>query len=129
MQDLIVVGLIHVVAHVVYSAIKYYGSSNLPYVTKFPKMPTELMSDDPKKRGKGIKKFAIIFGMFAEFSLIATWLGLLTSVAVAGVMVIGFSVIHFYTMEVDQKLELQVRPFALLTFPLALAGFVNAIMA
>ena len=127
-QDLIVCGLAHVVAHVVYSAIKYYGSSNIPYITKFIKMPVELKSDDTKVRGKGIKKFSVVMGVFAELVLFATWFNLITSVMIAGSSIIGLSIIHFYSMEVDQKLVLQVRPFALLVFPLALVGFVNAFL-
>ena len=64
------------------------------------------MSDNPKVRAKGIKKFSVIFGSFAEITLLLTWLNILTSVTAAGILIIGFSVIHFYAMEVNQQLEL-----------------------
>ena len=113
-------------AHALYSTVKYYGSSNIPEIQKFPKMPTELMSDDPKVRGKGIKKISIILGVLAELSLIAVFYDYLGGFAASGIVIITLSVAHFYTMEIDQKLVLQVRPYALLTFPLALAGLINA---
>ena len=113
-------------AHAIYSTVKYYGSSNIPEIQKFPKMPTELVSDDPKVRGKGIKKISIILGFLAELSLIAVLYDYLGGFAASGIVLITLSVAHFYTMEIDQKLVLQVRPYALLTFPLALAGLINA---
>ena len=100
-QDLLVCSITHVVAHVVYSAIKYYGSSNIPYITKFFKMPVQLMSSDPKKRGKGIKKFSVIIGVLAELALLTTWMNWITSIAIAGASIIGLSILHFYSMEVD----------------------------
>ena len=125
-QDLLVAGFAHVVAHALYSTVKYYGTSNIPAVQKFPKMPAELVSSDPKIRGKGIKKASVLLGIMAELALIAVFYDYLGGYAVAGTTLISLSVAHFYTMEIDQQLVLQVRPYALLCFPLALAGLINA---
>ena len=89
-------------------------------------MPAQLMSEDPKIRGKGIKKISVILGILAELSLIAVFYDYLGGFATAGMIIISLSVAHFYTMEIDQQLMLQVRPYALLCFPLALAGLINA---
>ena len=101
-QDLLVVGLVHVLAHVIYSAVKYYGSTKIDYMSKWPKLLSQLMSDVPKKRSKGIKKVSVVFGMLGEFALIATWFNLwIETVMAAGLAIIGFSVLHFYLMEID----------------------------
>ena len=100
-QELLVVGLVHVFAHAIYSAIKYYGSNNIPYISKWPKMFTQVQSDDAKVRGKGIKKVSVVFGVFGEMALIATYFNVIGTFAAAGMLVIGLSVLHFYLMEID----------------------------
>ena len=42
---------------------------------------------------------------------------------------VGVGVAHFYTMEIDYKYVLQVRPFAFLPFPLALVAIYSAVSA
>ena len=94
-------GGLHVVAHAIYSSIKYYGSSNIPYLTKWPKMITQLFSGDPKVRGKGIKKLSVVCGVLAEVALVAIYFNYIGTFAAAGMVSIGLSVLHFYLMEID----------------------------
>ena len=45
----------------------------------------------------------------------------------AGLLIIHLGIIHFYLMEIDQKIVLQVRPFALITFVFAGLGVANLV--
>jgi hypothetical protein len=90
--------------HSVYSAYKFYG-----YKLK------NLLSD------KAIKKASIAFGVAGQLALSAGFWGYISESALiysASVL----SVCHFWTMEVDYKYVLQVRPYAYLPFPLAAAA-------
>ena len=80
------------------------------------------MFGDPKKRGKAIKKISVILGLIGELSVIAAVFGYLVVFKTACLLSVGVSLAHFYLMELDIKLVLQVRPWALLTFPLAFAA-------
>ena len=80
-------------------------------------------------RGKGIKKMSVILGVMAELCVFATYFEVVTSVMTAGILIITLSMLHFTSMEVDVQLQLQVRPFAMLTFPLAIAGLIGALTA
>jgi hypothetical protein len=89
---------------------------------------------DVKKRAKGIKKLSILCGMFAVASLLlgifpsegaVVTQSLALSPTVVGFGCVLFSILHYITMEVDEKLKLQVRPFAYLPFPIAIASLVN----
>lgn len=121
--------IFHVVAHVLFSAVKYYGTSNIPAITEFPLTVTQLFDTNPVTRGKGIKKLSVVLGVIAELSLFFTYFEILTSVTITGILIISFSMLHFTSMEVDTQLSLQVRPFAMLTYPLAVAGLVGALIA
>jgi hypothetical protein len=90
--------------HAVYSGYKFYG-----YKLK------ALLSD------KMIKKVSIFFGVAGQLALSAGFWGYIdkaTLIYAASVL----SVCHFWTMEVDYKYVLQVRPYAYLPFPLAAAS-------
>ena len=117
--DLLVSAIIHILVHLVYSAYRYYGTPNIDYISKFPKILGQLTSAEVRKRGKGIKKMSIILGICATLAVIATLMGWISSFKAACLLCVGLGMSHFYFMEIDTKFELQVRPFALLTFPLA----------
>lgn len=67
---------------------------------------------------KIVKKGSLLLGAAANFALAAGYFEQL-SVAVLAVSTTVLGVAHFYTMEIDYKYVLQVRPFAYLPFPLA----------
>jgi len=76
---------------------------------------------DKKIYMTGVKKISIIAGSFAQQAQMHGVVfnsGSLLAFAVA----ITMGTIHFYSMEIDFKGILQVRPFAYLPFPLALAA-------
>ena len=64
----------------------------------------------------------MILGFIGEIAVIATLFDYIVVFKTACLLIVGMSVAHFYSMEVDIKLVLQVRPWALLCFPLAFAA-------
>lgn len=66
---------------------------------------------------KPIKQLSIILGSIAQLVLWAREFNYVTDTAVIyGVVFFGLA--HFWTMEVDYKFKLQVRPYAYLPFVL-----------
>jgi len=97
--------------HTAYSAYKYYGSPHIPPVQMWTRNPVaDFNSNDPKARLSAVKKFAIVCGWISQILLAFFALPALTLAA---------GVAHFYSIEVDYKFKLGVRPYALLPFPLA----------
>jgi hypothetical protein len=90
-------------AHSLYSSYKFWGYR----LDKF-------MSD------KAIKQVSVAFGAAGHLALVAGFYGYISQTALAYSASI-LSVCHFWTMEVDYKYVLQVRPYAYLPFPLAAA--------
>jgi hypothetical protein len=90
--------------HSIYSAYKFYG-----YKLE------RLLAD------KAIKQASIAFGIAGQLTLVAGFYGYISHTAFAYAASV-LSVSHFWTMEVDYKYVLQVRPYAYLPFPLALAA-------
>eukprot|EP01036_Dinobryon_divergens_P022413 gene22413-30665_t len=89
--------------HAVYSSYKFYGFS-----------PKRIWSD------KAIKRLSIALGSLGNLALVAGFFGTISSEAlILTGTALGIS--HFWTMEVDYKYKLQVRPYAYLPFPLAAA--------
>ena len=119
--DLLVQGCLHVLLHTSYSTYRYYGTPNIPYITKFHKFVWQIFGE-PRKRAKAIKKISVILGFIGEIAVIATLFDYIVVFKTACLLIVGMSVAHFYSMEVDIKLVLQVRPWALLCFPLAFAA-------
>ena len=124
--DLVTIGLVLVVIHSMYSTYYYYGSSNIPILSKWHKIMAQIGDADPKKRGSAIKKISLIAGALGEIAVaFAAWDYF--TVFMAGLLIIHLGIIHFYLMEIDQKIVLQVRPFALITFVFAGLGVANLV--
>ena len=88
--------------HSVYSSYKFYQFSL-----------KKVLSD------KAIKQLSIALGTLGQLSLSLGYWGYISfDSLVASSIVLGIS--HFWTMEVDYKYKLQVRPYAYLPFPLAI---------
>ena len=90
--------------HSIYSAYKFYG-----YKLE------RLLAD------KSIKQASIVFGVAGQLTLVAGFYGYISQSVFAYAASV-LSVAHFWTMEVDYKYVLQVRPYAYLPFPLAIAA-------
>ena len=88
-----------------YSSFRYYGTPNIPYLTKFPKMFSQIFKD-PKRRGKAIKKISNFLGFIAELATIAALIGYINDFRNACLLIVGMSVAHFYSMEIDNSLVL-----------------------
>lgn len=100
-KDLLWVSMVTLWGHSAYSFYKFY---NLDI--------KKVLSD------KLMKRISILLGSAATFSLAAGYVGeFSTAVMALSTTVLGIA--HFYTMEIDYKYVLQVRPFAYLPFPLA----------
>jgi hypothetical protein len=96
--------------HSFYSIYKFYGFS----ITRF-------LADKP------IKKLSIFLGAIAQQILWAREFGLVSdSLLIFGG--VAFSLAHFWTMEVDYKYQLQVRPFAYLPFALGGLAIIYRLM-
>jgi len=90
--------------HGVYSSYKFYGNS-----------PQRLIDE------KWVRQISIAMAAAGQVALSAGYFGYITREAlVVSGTVLGVG--HFYTYEIDYKGVLQVRPFAYLPFPLALAA-------
>lgn len=97
-RDLIWVSLLMLWPHSVYSFYKFYSFS-----------PRRLLNDKP------IKQLSVALGSAGQMTIAAGYYGYLSAQALmwGGVLL---SLAHFWTMEVDYKYVLQVRPFAYLPF-------------
>jgi hypothetical protein len=116
-------GMLQLWVHSCYSSYKYYGTNNIPLLSTWPKIQEELKSKKSKDNAVAVKKLSIIFGAIGQLGvilgvfyyvgpLILLWTG------------VGFGTLHFYTMEIDYKYVLHVRPWGFLPFALAPIGLV-----
>jgi len=98
--------------HAVYSTLKYYGSKNIPRISTFFDWNSEQ-----------IKKISILLGIMAQVVLS---LGYFSYIGWFQLSLFGLSssILHFYTMEIDHKYVLRVRPYAYIVFPITLLAFV-----
>lgn len=100
-NDLLWISMNMLWAHSIYSYYKWYSFN-----------PMKVLSD------KWIKQVSVLLGSLGQLALAAGYWGEInykTLLLSATTLSIG----HFWTMEVDYKYNLQVRPFAYLPFPLA----------
>ena len=101
-KELLFQGMSMLWAHTAYSLYKFYG-----YSLK------KLMKE------KRVKQISVALGTAGQLALSAGYWGYISKEAlVLGSTVLGVS--HFYTMEIDYKGVLQVRPYAYLPFVLAI---------
>jgi len=81
-------------------------------------MLKELVNPEAKEKLVGIKKLSIILGSLCQLLLSAGYLQWISMAALCyGSLSLGIA--HFYSMEIDFRWKLQVRPYAFLPFPLA----------
>jgi hypothetical protein len=100
-RDLLRISMVTLWGHGIYSFYKFYQFDI-----------RKVLSD------KSIKRLSVLLGAGAQLALAAGNFNQLTIGAMAAsTTVLGIA--HFYTMELDYKNVLQVRPFAYLPFPLA----------
>lgn len=107
--------------HSIYSAIVYYGETHIPRLETWPAIVSELLSDKPKVFLIGVRK---VSNLTASVSMcLLLWLvfgsGAPLASILAALATITLGTVHFYTMEVDFRLELCVRPFGFLPFYVA----------
>merc|ERR1712224_553108 len=116
--DLVWYAMLQLWVHSAYSAWKYYGSNNIPLLSTWGNIGTELSSTEAKDKLMAVKKISIVLGSLGQVILSAGYLRY-----VAGALfcygAVGLGVAHFVSMEVDFRWKLQVRPYAYLPFPLA----------
>ena len=98
--------------HAVYSTFKYYGSKNIPRISTFLDWSSE-----------AIKKISIFLGIVAQLVLSLGYFSYINWFQLS-LFGLSTSVLHFYTMEIDHKYVLRVRPYAFIVFPLSLIAFV-----
>lgn len=98
-------------SHTCYSLYKYYGSKNIPAVT------ISYFGDFVKDNGVvRMRKLSLLVGLMVQ-TISTCWFfewAPLSSTLIASANLFGF--MHFYTMEVDYKGKLGVRPFGFLPF-------------
>ena len=94
-------------AHSSISFNKLYGSKLWPSISKLPKVFSKGESMT------ALKFLSLTLGSSAQTSLILGLLGYVTP-KTAALAAVSLGTAHFYTMEIDYKGKLQVRPFAYL---------------
>ena len=104
--------------HALYSTYKFYGDKNMPEVLSWFSVFEDLKAKSKKQQSVGVKKVSNIVSIIAFAILIGialNYFGMRKS-NVAGFVMLLFSLTHFYTMEVDFKYNLKVRPWGFLPF-------------
>merc|ERR1711988_406041 len=91
--------------HSAYSAWKYYGSNNIPLLSTWGNIGTELSSTEAKDKLMAVKKISIVLGSLGQLILSAGYMRY-----VAGALfcygAVGLGVAHFVSMEVDFRWKL-----------------------
>ena len=104
--------------HTCYSAFKFYGSKNIPPIGSWPHL---LVSNQTKSKGRmeRLRLLSILFGTIGQCAISAVYFGYFPASNLSPVCVgLFWGLLHFWTMEVDFKGVLQVRPFAYLAVAL-----------
>lgn len=100
-NDLLWISMNYLWVHSLYSMYSFYDCN-----------PLKVLKD------KSIKQLSVALGTAGQIALSLGYWGKITSGAlVLSATTLGIG--HFWTMEVDYKYKLQVRPYAYLPFPLA----------
>ena len=119
-SQLIISSLIQLQTHSIYSVYKYYGTLNIPPLTAWVGLSQiskilGIKTVHMKNEMSMWKQISIFTGAIA-MSAIYAWVFEMTTVQVCCHLSMVFGIIHFYTMEIDYKFILQVRPYAYLPF-------------
>ena len=110
--------------HATFSFLWFYGEKNVPRISTWMAMGSELLASRAKVRAIGLKKLSIFFGGVATTWLIFWKFTFLpTALTPGAVVVAALSLLHFWSMEVHFKLSLKVRPFGWLPILLAVPAF------
>ena len=117
-QAAVLIGL-----HSVYSLFKYYGSANIPPISSWPSIGSEFFASSGRTRLAAFRKMSNALASIAV-AIVAAWyarpyvgdwpalLRLLPGQSIGSAFVaVTCAYVHFYTMEVDFKGVLRVRPF------------------
>ena len=102
---------------------QYYGTLNIPHITSWMGISTlskmlGINTVHMKNEMSIWKQISILTGAIAMSSIYA-WAFDLSSLQACCQGSMIFGIIHFYTMEIDYKFILQVRPYAYLPFATA----------
>lgn len=108
-RDLLWGSMMMLGVHSTYSMFKFYSFS-----------PAKVLADKP------IKKLSVALGNAGQVALSAGFFGYLSPPALA-ITATTFGIAHFWTMEVDYKYKLQVRPYAYLPFVLAIPALLGGL--
>jgi hypothetical protein len=106
-RGLLGISMVTLWTHSVYSMYKWYGFKI-----------SKVLEDKP------IKKLSILLGVGGQLSIVSGFYGY-SSFATLALASTALSIGHFWTMEVDYKYKLQVRPYAYLPFVLAIPAIVS----
>jgi hypothetical protein len=104
-------GMIMLWMHTVYSVFKFYGTDNIPSLKRLSTTRWALAFTPAAERTVLLRTISCVLGSIAQL--------LLSFTLSAFGLVLG--VAHFWTMEVDYKWKLQVRPWAFLPFVIFVA--------
>ena len=105
-----------------YSIFKYYGTLNIPPLESLPvikQMATAMgmrvvFQDTELVMWRQISN---VCGVVAEMAMYA-WVLAYADFYITGLVTVVLGLIHFWSMEIDHKFIMQVRPYAYLPFPL-----------
>lgn len=104
-KELLFISMNMLWVHSIYSLYEFYGYK---------------LSNIMKK--KNMEKLSIVLGSAGQIALCAGYWGYISnSQLILSAVTLGIS--HFWTMEVDFKYQLKVRPYAYLPFPLAFLSY------
>ena len=123
-MNLLMFATIELVIHGAYSSYQFYGSNNIPKFSDWSLRKTrkELSSKSAKQRLLATRKFSIISSVMCSIILEAWFLGYVDMSPAVSLMFLSLGVAHFYSMEVDFRGKLHVRPFGFLAF---IASFIS----
>ena len=126
-HDLLVSALAQIQVHSIYSIYKYYGTLNIPPLESLPVlkqiatgMGTKVVFQDSElSRWRQVSNVA---GVVAEM-IVYAWVFTYADFVTTDLVSVALGLLHFYAMEIDYKYVLQVRPYAMLPFPLGAVAF------
>lgn len=131
-QDALLLHALVVLAlHSAFSLYKYYGETHIPLIQTWPDIVSELYAPSPKVRLIGVRKLS---NLTASLGLglvlwLAVWSAPLATVPATALAAIALGTLHFYTMEVDFRLVLGVRPFGFAPFYIAGAASLTLLVS